>query len=201
LNTRLWLTDSLGSETIPTADFLKRFNSTLEEYNPEDGRKILIPLEKDISIALEKGKLSITNSDTTSILYHTVEWDYKNQHSIEWENFVFSSLDVSTIDDEQLQDQSHNNVFFDARQLPDKLIIRKRIPGDRMVPFSQDSDVKIKKLLQNRDLRSDDKKNIPIFATLDGEIIWIPGVRRANFANISDLTIDIICLSYKTIVS
>ena len=55
-----------------------------------------------------------------------------------------------------------------------------------MIPFGHHATVKIKKLLQDTDLSLDEKKRLPIVTTPEGEIIWIPGVRRANFANITD---------------
>jgi tRNA(Ile)-lysidine synthase len=198
---RLWLTDSLGSETIPTADFLNRFTETIAQYDPADGKQILIPLEKNIALAIEKGILSITSTDTDGILYHTIEWNWLEQPTIKWDDSVFTCEKIIKAEDDKLKDPSHLSVYFAGTELPDKLIIRNRIPGDKMIPFAKNREVKIKKLLQNTDLRIDEKKNIPIIATPEGQIIWVPGVRRANFANISGLTIDIICFSYKTIVS
>jgi tRNA(Ile)-lysidine synthetase-like protein len=148
----------------------------------------------------EKVTVSVINNENGEFLHHTVEWNYNDQKSIQWEKFIFSCENVKSVSDEDLSDQSHDSIYFASLELPEKLIIRKRIPGDRMIPFSQDSEVKIKKLLQDTDLKVEEKKNIPIIATPDGKIIWVPGVRRANFANISDLTEHILKFSMKNIV-
>jgi tRNA(Ile)-lysidine synthase len=197
---RYWLTDILEYETIPTADFLNRFNRSLTKYDTKDGRQIQIPLDKDISVVLEKETVSVMDNSNESWLHHTVEWDYINQKSLEWEDYVFNCSEVSAVDDEKLRNQSHNIVFFDELQLPDKLIIRKRIPGDRIVPFGKESEAKVKKLLQDTDLMVEEKKNIPIIADPQGNIIWVPGVRRSNFANISDLTANILRFEYKKVL-
>lgn len=69
-------------------------------------------------------------------------------------------------------------------ELPCPLMVRSRRPGDRMIPFGRRSPVRLKKLIQEARLTPEAKARLCVIATESGEIIWVPGVRRAAFGEV-----------------
>ena len=69
-----------------------------------------------------------------------------------------------------------------------ELIVRQRLPGDRIMPTGLQGSVKIKDVLINAKVPRHERDQIPIF-TCDAEIIWLPGYRISrNFTVDSDST-------------
>lgn len=70
---------------------------------------------------------------------------------------------------------------FAADQLPPILTVRSRRPGDRLVPFGGTTPKKVQDLLVDARVPRDQRDSIPLL--LVGQaIIWVPGLRRAEFA-------------------
>jgi len=72
--------------------------------------------------------------------------------------------------------------YFALEAMPSPLTVRSRQPGDRMIPFGGQEPVRVKKLLEP----IKPKAVRCIVTSTAGHILWIPGVRRAEFARVSD---------------
>jgi tRNA(Ile)-lysidine synthase len=179
---RLWLSDIFSADIIPAYDFIKRFNDAISGCTD---KRILVPFNGAFSILIEKTLISVERTAETERVPCTVEWNLKQSPMVKWRNFTFSAVETVNIDRGNLVDRKCNSVYFDAPSMPEKVIIRDRRKGDKMVPFGKNSSVKLKKILQNSELTQKEKRETPVVTTPDGTIIWIPGVRRANFADIS----------------
>ena len=66
-----------------------------------------------------------------------------------------------------------------------QLNVRFWQPGDRMIPFGRTSQKKVKDLFNDAGIPVEDRKRVPLLCNGE-EIIWIPGVRRANFGLVND---------------
>ena len=178
---RLWLKDTCGTDVIPTAAFIERFADACISAGTE---KITIPLNNGISAVFADGKVSIfpPGSTENKIAFSDlrIEWHWKEEPEIFWHGIILSCCMVNGSGSE-ICDSSHRRVSFPENKLPDTLIVRGRLPGDRMIPFGGDKPVRLKKLLAGRR----DKQSVPVVTLPDDSIIWIPGVRRANFADIA----------------
>ncbi|MFT9486239.1 MAG: tRNA lysidine(34) synthetase TilS [Tepidibacillus sp.] len=78
---------------------------------------------------------------------------------------------------------------FDYEKLNSKepIIIRSRMPGDRMTVFGMQGTKKVKDLFIDEKIPKSSRDLQPIIE-IDREIIWIPGVKRSNIALISEQT-------------
>lgn len=74
---------------------------------------------------------------------------------------------------------------FAAEALPEVLTVRGRQDGDRMVPFGSTGPRKVQDLLVNARVPRERRDGLPL-VLVGGEIIWIPGVRRAEFGRCAD---------------
>ena len=77
---------------------------------------------------------------------------------------------------------------FDVEHLPVVLILSKREAGDKMIPFGNKCQVKLKKLLTERKLTAKEKKHLVVLRSNDGTIIWVPTIRHSSFATVTEKT-------------
>jgi tRNA(Ile)-lysidine synthase len=192
---RLWLSAILATDTVPTYDFIRRFNAALANFAD---KRTIVPFNGKISLLIEKRTISIEDDHNFNRGQCSVEWNLKQEPEVRWKDLIFSVSEIKEVDNAELLSRKCCNVYFDSASLPDKVIIRSRLEGDRMVPFGGKSSIKVKKLLQGADMTLNEKREIPVLTTQEGTIIWIPGVRRANFANIQNSKTGILNLSVKS---
>jgi tRNA(Ile)-lysidine synthase len=84
--------------------------------------------------------------------------------------------------------------FFAVEKMPATVIVRSRRPGDRMVPFGRRSSKKLQDVLVDAKIPCEERDGIPVLEA-DGHVIWVAGVRRAEFGRLTG-TGRAICLSY-----
>jgi len=185
---RLWLSSNLKFDCIPNSSFMERFEAQLEKsYGngnlPKSGEEKIIPLCNNVFIIFEKGTIRISHDIDIENLKKTV-WNWRKEARIDYGNYHFYAFIVDSLDDSFFREETHDIICFDAENFPDKLFIRSREPGDKMIPFGKKSQTSVKKLLESKKMSTFYKQNIPIVTDLNNQIIWIPGIRRADFANI-----------------
>jgi tRNA(Ile)-lysidine synthase len=76
---------------------------------------------------------------------------------------------------------------FDADRLPAVLLVRARRPGERFAPFGAPGSRRLKSVLIDAGIPRWDRPRLPLVEA-DGEIIWIPGVRRGRAAPVTSAT-------------
>ena len=77
-----------------------------------------------------------------------------------------------------------NGERFAVKSLPDVLTIRSWQSGDRMVPFGQTKPKKLQDIFSDAKIPREKRHQLPLVCA--GEtIIWVPGVRRAEFGRVS----------------
>jgi tRNA(Ile)-lysidine synthase len=76
---------------------------------------------------------------------------------------------------------------FDADRLSGTLLVRNRIPGDRITLFGSGGTKKLKELLIDAKLPKAWRDRLPVVLSGD-EVIWVPGVRRSAAAAVDGQT-------------
>ncbi|MGL6064970.1 MAG: tRNA lysidine(34) synthetase TilS [Fusobacteriaceae bacterium] len=82
----------------------------------------------------------------------------------------------ATLEDSPLKEK---NTFSTNLELGDKLIIRTRIVGDKIIPTGFDKEKKVKDILINSKIPLETRDFLPIFLHRE-EIVWIGGVRGSE---------------------
>ena len=72
-------------------------------------------------------------------------------------------------------------VAFDADHMPLALGVRARRPGDRFTPFGGPGERRLKSFLIDARIPRWERARIPLL-DVDGEIVWVAGVRRGQRA-------------------
>ena len=185
---RYWLSRILGPCFLPTYDFINQFEYLMlkssDKFN-KSGERRTIQLPDNKSLVFEKGKVSvIKNIETVVINLDHILWNWSIEPSVIFNQYQFSAELKQQITKDEVFNNNKNIVFFDADCFSEEILIRYRQYGDKMIPFARNSLVTIKKLLESTRLTTDEKKRIPVLLNCDGEIFWLPGVRKSNFANL-----------------
>ncbi len=91
-----------------------------------------------------------------------------------------------------------SGIRFDAALIPDELEITAPHPGDTMIPFGQSHHKKIAKLALDAKLKAREKAALRVLKIPGGGILWVPGLRRSNFAPVTAETTQILVINYTT---
>jgi len=186
---RYWISDLMNSQFIPTSDFVCRFEYLLKKYssstNNNSALRKSIQLPDNFSLSFQNNSVSILkNIETVIMQVNFIAWDWLENKRIVFNNFEFNAEIVKNIKVHDIFNSDNYSVFFKLDQCPSQFIIRLRKPGDLMIPFAAHTPVTVKKILENAGVTGDEKKTIPIFLAGDDHVVWLPGVKRAEFANL-----------------
>ena len=89
----------------------------------------------------------------------------------------FSMLNNLPVESQIVHDSQRE--YFDLDTLEFPFLIRPFQPGDRMIPWGRTRPVKIKKLFIDSKTPRTVRSRLPLVIK-DGEVIWVPGLRRCN---------------------
>ena len=92
--------------------------------------------------------------------------------------FFFAAIDdkISEMSGKVLSEER-----FNRAEMPSKLQIRYWQPGDFMIPFGGKFHKKLQDLFTDAQIPCDQRFRLPLLLA-DNQIIWLPTVRRAEFA-------------------
>jgi len=80
-----------------------------------------------------------------------------------------------------------DTAFFDAEKAGFPLTIRSPVPGDRFKPWGIEGTRKLKKILIDLKIPVRLRAGLPLLVK-DGEILWVPGIRRGRGAAVDSST-------------
>ena len=184
---RHWLSAKLGYEFIPDRNFIHRLKNELT--NKKSGTTYM-PLKNNRFLSLTPK--SIMLKPNNRICLPELNWDWKKLKSITFGNFTIHSKVI----DKELMDsyKKPGAVFFNYKEMPNELILRTWQHGDKIIPFSKNSPIKLKKIFSEKKISACDKNKFPILCLQDNTIIWITNIKRSNFALVTDESDKIIIL-------
>lgn len=184
---RYWVSGKMKSDFIPDSDFMFRFNTELNRSfsrKSTSKKSVLFPLNgRSLFLCIKKENISFCKRGAKSKKNPQISWNWKSGRELSWHSFTLKSKIISGKAIPEFI-RGENPVYFDADLLPSALTVRGCRNGEAMIPFGKTVQVHLKKLFESGKIPASRKKEIPVICTGKGEIIWIPGVRRANFANI-----------------
>ncbi|MCS1352392.1 tRNA lysidine(34) synthetase TilS [Mechercharimyces sp. CAU 1602] len=97
---------------------------------------------------------------------------------------------------ESLQNTSSYYAVFDRAYLREPVVVRSRRTGDRMRPWGVNGTKKVKDMLIDAKIPVTIRDRVPIVC--HGEtIIWIPGVRRSDWAPVTTLSDELVMLIWE----
>ncbi len=192
---RYWLADQTGYDVIMGGGALRNLYLSIIARGCCNG---VIAINSRCELRIQRGTISIADPqrhDTPA----SVSWNWPMQPTLK----LFDGDVVLTARRAKRPRTVHPSSayceYWDASALPETLIIRARQHGDRMRPWGARRDVRVKKLLSNARLDAETRRRLPLICNVEGDILWIPGVRRADFGGVSENTAGVIELSCKRV--
>ncbi len=174
---RFFLSHRAEETVIPDHALLRRFDQMLTSKNPES-RLLEMP---GGAFRFRANEMTWETSGKPEL---PREWRWKRERHPLFRVEECESL-PETI--------GLGEAFFDAEKLPELLLVESPRPGDRMTPFGQDGEVKLKKLRTDRKVAAG---ALPyLLKTPDGAILWAPGVRHGAHCAVTAETTRIVRIS------
>lgn len=169
---RIWLESRSGRQDfIPGRHLIERFEDEIHSESTE-ARYLEIDAEYEICISRDEVWLK----PRAPWNFEPKLWNWREKPEFLW----FTA--------EITEDRPESGVAFDAALLPDVLEITRPEPGDAMVPFGKNSPKKLQKMVLDAKLPPRRKFELLAVRIPGGEIIWVPGLRRSNFAPVTEQT-------------
>ncbi len=173
---RLWLLQKYSEDTPPSASLCSRLQKALQKDNsvgeiiPAGGGRCLF-LDKDGLRRFEP------QADAAPIRH----WDWQKNPLLmlpESKAFLYAcpGTAIPETPEKVLAEER-----FNRAELPGILQVRFWQPGDCLIPFGGKFHKKLQDLFTDAHIARDQRARIPLLLAA-GQIIWLPGVRRAEFA-------------------
>ncbi len=168
---RLWLEREFGSAAAPSGKLVRRLQVALQKFS---GKSTLLPLWGEEKILLERAGLQ-KYTPAAGILARAWAWQSQPRLTLpecQASLYICDPADIPPGLPAEL---------FDRAELPAVLRVRAWQPGDSLQPFGASFQQKIQDIFTDARIPRSRRGSIPVL--LAGEtIIWLPGVRRAEFA-------------------
>ncbi len=173
---RLWLKQEFSQDIPPSAILRQRLKNALGKNN---GRGEIIPAGAGRQLFLDQNGLRHWQKPTSEPKCH--QWNWQSEPCLllpEYDAFLRARQknEKTKAPGEILALES-----FDRAKLPENLQVRSWRPGDLMIPFGGDFRKKLQDLFTEAKIPRDQRSRIPILLAAE-KIIWLPTVRRAEFA-------------------
>lgn len=129
---------------------------------------------KDIPMG-EGQELRIWNDGEISLPPQKLEllWNWQEHDSIEFAGYRF------------FIGASNSDESFALEQMPSELLLRMPQQGDKIQPFGKNKKVLLSKLFSDAKLSQQQRCSFPVLCAGE-EIIYLPGIRRAEFARLEE---------------
>lgn len=150
-----------------TRPFLKRLYHELQR-----GRTLLLTLDANVTACISKDGLSFHVPDA----WPERQWDWRTNPLAAAGPLLLHAGDAPVPDALAFE-------AFDSDALPSPLTLRRWVPGDRMTPFGAKSPKKLQDLFTDAAIPRPRRSSLPLLLA-DKLIIWVPTVRRAEFARV-----------------
>lgn len=115
--------------------------------------------------------------DDASLTIESISWDFL---------LGYSSANHSH------RPASRYEAYFDAAQLTYPLIVRNRLPGDRIQVLGLNGSKKVQDMFVDEKIAPSERELYPLLFDSAGRLLWIPGIRRSSHALTDSQTKDVL---------
>ena len=168
---RLFLNEKTGRNIIVGHKLLRRFESMINNPPGQGFSQLIITDYPDFSLYIDS--ISVFFVDLRK--KEPVFWDLFKDESVNFSNYTLK-VSVNPVG----KGDGIKNAVFDSVSLKMPFIIREAQPGDKMTAFGRKSPESVNKYLSEANIPAPFRKSYPVLCNADGEIIWIPGVKRSG---------------------
>ena len=147
--------------------------------NPKPNIEINLPA--DVRVIKSYNKLKITKKDKKVIEYNILLSDV---------TAIPNGHEIKMLKD--TKEKNNNYLKLNSKEISLPLRVRNRKNGDKMYVKNMDSPKKIKNIFIDEKISKEDRDMYPIVVDNNGEILWIPGIKKSKFDSSNNENYDII---------
>ena len=189
---RLWLAEQAGRDIVLSRSTVARISRELER---DHARPRQVPIGRGITLTLDARGIRL-RSEHGRLRDRT--WRWREVERLELpETGAFFDRTLVTADSIRPGEWADARTeAFDLAALPDELTVRAWRAGDTFVPFARRTRKKLQDLFVDEHVPAERRHSIPVVLA-GGEVAWVAGVRRAEFARVSGTGREpVLCLRY-----
>lgn len=153
----------------------------------------------------ECGKKTAYSNHTLTIGREFVQWEKEQCQKIYREAVCADKIlirfpggemkiELAPIPASLVPDDAHT-AYFSEEILNKAVIVRSWEPADRMTLFGKGGRKKVSDILKDEKVSAPDKKDFPVLET-EGQIIWIPGVKRSGLFVVKKKDSRLVSINY-----
>lgn len=177
---RLWLREETGRDVVLPREALLRLRRELGRTGAGGARRV--PVGQGRWLALGPGGLRLVSA-APRLTERTWVWAESPRLEVPEVGAVLTAETLRAAPSPRPDRQAMTELFA-AEALVGSLQVRSWRPGDRMVPFGRRRPVKLQDLFTKDRIARDLRPRLPV--VLCGEtVIWVPGLRRAEFGRVT----------------
>jgi tRNA(Ile)-lysidine synthase len=180
---RLWLTAETGTDRPLTHAACSRLAAALAAFA---GESMQVPVDEELAIFVTQNGVELVRESPNPL-----QWNWLEKNELPWGDWVLTAAVMSAGADHEPQDGER----FALKSLPPQLTVRAWRDGDRLQPFGAAFHRKVQDCFADAHVSRARRNRIPLICA-DDAIIWIPGVRRAEFGRLTsphDDTVVLFC--------
>jgi len=179
---RMWLSEKLGRDMVLPRSAIERLRAELARGA---AGRIEVPVNQDVVLVLSGDSLTLKREPRRLL---TRRWHWRSQPVLDLSE-VDGHLAASVVEGGaavvDVMSSDVDQEYFDCAAVPEQLEVRAWQPGDRLIPFGSRSCRKVQDLFVDSHVPRERRHEIPVLVA-DGQIIWVAGVRRAEFGRLAD---------------
>ena len=169
---RLWRQREGGGDVVPSGSFVRRLHEVLHAERFAD---CVLQVDGSARVRVSGRGLELLRDEAAPEPFE-VEWRWREQPSLALPGQRGRlSCGASVGEGER----------FACGALPECLTVRSWRPGDRMRPFGRTGSKKLQDLFVDGHVPAWERHRLPLVCAWE-EIIWVPGVRRAEFGRVAE---------------
>ncbi|MGN0880548.1 MAG: tRNA lysidine(34) synthetase TilS [Oligosphaeraceae bacterium] len=168
---RLWRQREGGGDVVPSGSFVRRLHEALHAEPFAEG---VLQVDGAARVRVSAHGLELLRDEPAPEPFE-VEWRWREQPSLTLPGRGRLCCEPSAAAGER----------FACGALPERLTVRSWRPGDRMRPFGRTGSKKLQDLFVDGHVPVGERHRLPLVCAGE-EIIWAPGVRRAEFGRVAE---------------
>ena len=130
-------------------------------------------------------EINLPNNIIVRKKYDKLEFKQNNQNNNEYEyilkdKLVLPNCNALSLQSEDSDDTSNYTLRLDSEKIKLPLIVRSRKIGDKMIIKNMKNSKKIKEIFIENKINNSERNVWPIVCDNNGQIIWLPGLKKSN---------------------
>ncbi|MFC5653356.1 tRNA lysidine(34) synthetase TilS [Paenibacillus solisilvae] len=177
------VTETISFDSVETIR-LAAYDSAPSTWSLDVGSGVRFVREYDKLCFIRAGKGNNLTSSEAGYHYVVAEGITRLEMPDAEAELLFEGL----LPNEKSRPRDKQEALFDADQIAYPLTVRNRRPGDRMQVLGLNGTKKVQDMFVDDRIAPSRRERMPILVDAAGRILWIPGVRRSEYAQINGST-------------